>query len=163
MEPYKKSVFAAPKSLRSPEQPRAILSPEEGEAADSRCTSLTKVRFSRNWLLFEWTARSLLWFSIDVCLIPCSGQFEPVIVVNQWLFESVIEVSYYRSTVFSEMSIWVNDRLIARSSTFPRNIWLLLTWTLPIRTSDWFCFFPYRRCVLKVLNKLSNRGEWTDR
>ena len=44
MEPYKKSGFAAPKSLRSPEQPEA-LSPEEGETADSRCTSLTKVRF----------------------------------------------------------------------------------------------------------------------
>ena len=72
MEPYKKSVFAAPKSLRSLEQPRAILSPEEGEAAD--CTSLTKVRF----------------LGIDCCLngpfvrcfppltfrlIPCSERF----------------------------------------------------------------------------------------
>ena len=158
MEPYKKSGFAAPKSLRSPEQPEA-LSPEEGETADSRCTSLTKVRF----------------LGIDCCLNgPFVHCFPPLMFS---LIPCRRQVSFIKVHPQVEWSRWVDWSIIvwvefARSNTFPRKCDCIGCWLEPclwmfIRASVWFCFFPCRKTICQRsfddLSKLSNRGELTDR
>ena len=128
MEPYKKSGFAAPKSLRSPEQPEA-LSPEEGETADSRCTSLTKV-----WFL-----------GIDCCLNGPLVHCFDIPTANVQL-NSLQKTIYQSSSASWVIKVsWLIDNClswICSIEHIPAKMWLLLTWTLPLNV------YSYIRLIL---------------
>ena len=149
MEPYKKSVFAAPKSLRSPEQTRA-LNQEKPLTQDALIVEV-KVRF----LGIDCCLNGRIWFSVPTAHVPFNPLQKTSIIYQSSSASWVIKVR----TDLSDRVLNLLDRTHSRENVIAFDLNLAFE-CLFVHPFDALSFLAERRFVKGP--QQVDRSRWVD-